>query len=87
MRCDILEWCGRISTSFGKLWLRLGEELGWQAVAKLNDADLGERVQSGLVMSADKQAVSRTVRVSTLELFFDLVFVFTLTQFTRLIAK
>jgi low temperature requirement protein LtrA len=28
----------------------------------------------------------RAVRVSTLELFFDLVFVFTITQFTRMVA-
>jgi low temperature requirement protein LtrA len=34
-----------------------------------------------------KQPANRAVRVSTLELFFDLVFVFTLTQFTRLIAN
>jgi low temperature requirement protein LtrA len=34
----------------------------------------------------DGEPTNRAVRVSTLELFFDLVFVFTLTQFTRLVA-
>jgi low temperature requirement protein LtrA len=34
-----------------------------------------------------EEPANRAVRVSTLELFFDLVFVFTLTQFTRLIAN
>jgi low temperature requirement protein LtrA len=33
------------------------------------------------------EPANRAVRVSTLELFFDLVFVFTLTQFTRLVAN
>jgi len=36
---------------------------------------------------ADEEPADRAVRVSTLELFFDLVFVFTLTQFTRLLAE
>jgi low temperature requirement protein LtrA len=36
--------------------------------------------------SDDERAAERAVRVSTLELFFDLVFAFTLTQFTWLLA-
>src|SRR6476661_11263813 len=37
-------------------------------------------------MTTDAGARAETVRVSTIELFFDLVFVFTITQVTHLVA-